>query len=143
MLMIYKYDHSGHKPEAWTMLSLQNCNGSLTVWGSVLLVQQRMNIISYLIALHIVPSGTDSQSCFGAQPSGSNSMIQSIIEALRSLTQPLLDCILYLTLTQYRHDPGTSPSSADQCILGTSIDPIYQPILVDLSPFHLPCTLHQ
>jgi len=72
MLMIYRYDHSGHKPEAWTMLSLQNCNGSLTVWGSVLLVQQRMNIISCLIALHIVPSGTDSQSCFGAQPSGFN-----------------------------------------------------------------------
>ncbi len=33
----------------------------------------------------------------------------------RSLTQPLLDCILYLT--QYLYDPGTLPSSANQCIL--------------------------
>ena len=31
--------------------------------------------------------------------------------ALRSLTQPLLDCILYLTQDFY--DPGTLPSSAD------------------------------
>ena len=38
--------------------------------------------------------------------------------ALRSLTQPLLDCILYLTLTQYPYDPGTLPSSANQCVLG-------------------------
>ncbi len=38
--------------------------------------------------------------------------------ALRSLTQPLVDCILYLTLTQYPYDPGTLPSSANQCILG-------------------------
>ncbi len=38
--------------------------------------------------------------------------------ALRSLTQPLLDCILYLTLTPYPYDPGTLPSSANQCILG-------------------------
>ncbi len=38
--------------------------------------------------------------------------------ASRSLTQPLLDCILYLTLTQYPYDPGTLPSSANQCILG-------------------------
>ncbi len=36
--------------------------------------------------------------------------------ALRSLTQPLLDCILYLT--QHPYDPGTLPGSADQCILG-------------------------
>ncbi len=35
---------------------------------SALLVQQRMNIILCLIALHIVPSGTDSQTYFGAQP---------------------------------------------------------------------------
>jgi len=41
--------------------------------------------------------------------------------ALRSLTQPLLDCILYLTLTQYPYDPGTLPSSANQFILGTCI----------------------
>ena len=38
--------------------------------------------------------------------------------ATRSLTQPLLDCILYLTLTQHRYDPGTLTSSANQCILG-------------------------
>ena len=40
--------------------------------------------------------------------------------ASRSLTQPLLGCIrmLYLTLTQYPYDPGTLPSSANQCILG-------------------------
>jgi len=36
--------------------------------------------------------------------------------ASRSLTQPLLDCMLYLT--QYPYDPGTLPSSANQCILG-------------------------
>ena len=36
--------------------------------------------------------------------------------ASRSLTQPLLDCMLYLT--QYLCDPGTLPSSANQCILG-------------------------
>ncbi len=36
--------------------------------------------------------------------------------AARSLTQPLLDCILYLT--QHPYDPGTLPSSANQCILG-------------------------
>jgi len=35
-----------------------------------------------------------------------------------SLTQPLLDCILYLQLTQYPYDPGTLPSSANQCIFG-------------------------
>ena len=35
---------------------------------SVLLVQQRMNIILCLIVWHIVPSGTDSQTYFGAQP---------------------------------------------------------------------------
>ena len=39
--------------------------------------------------------------------------------ASRSLTQTLLDCILYLTLTQYFYDPDTLPSSANQCILGT------------------------
>ncbi len=40
--------------------------------------------------------------------------------ASRSLTQPLLDCIriLYLTQTQYPYDPGTLPSSANQYILG-------------------------
>ena len=40
--------------------------------------------------------------------------------ASHSLTQPLLGCIhiLYLTLTQYPYDPGTLPSSANQCILG-------------------------
>ena len=38
--------------------------------------------------------------------------------ASRSLTQPLLGCILYPTLTQYPYDPGTLPSSANQCILG-------------------------
>ncbi len=38
--------------------------------------------------------------------------------ASRSLPQPLFDCILYLTLTQYPYDPGTLPGSADQCILG-------------------------
>jgi len=36
--------------------------------------------------------------------------------ASRSLTQPLLDCMLYLT--QYLYDPGILPSSANQCILG-------------------------
>jgi len=36
--------------------------------------------------------------------------------ASRSLTQPLLDCMLYLT--HYLYDPGTLPSSANQCILG-------------------------
>ncbi len=36
--------------------------------------------------------------------------------ASRSLTQPLLDCILYLT--QYLYDPGILPSSANQCMLG-------------------------
>ncbi len=41
--------------------------------------------------------------------------------ALRSLTQPLLDCILYLTLTQCPYDPGTLPSSANHCILGMCI----------------------
>ena len=35
---------------------------------SALLVQQRMNVILCLIALHIVPSGTDSQTYFGASP---------------------------------------------------------------------------
>ena len=35
---------------------------------SVILDQQRMNIILCLIAVHIVPSGTDSQTYFGAQP---------------------------------------------------------------------------
>ena len=34
---------------------------------SALPIQQRMNIILCLIALHIVPSGTDSQTYFGAQ----------------------------------------------------------------------------
>ncbi len=38
------------------------------------------------------------------------------VNASRSLTQPLLDCILYLT--QYLYDPGTLPSSANQCTLG-------------------------
>ena len=36
--------------------------------------------------------------------------------ALRSLIQPLLDCMLYLT--QYLYDPDILPSSANQCILG-------------------------
>ncbi len=36
--------------------------------------------------------------------------------ASRSLTQPLLDCMLYLT--QYLYDPGNLPSSANKCILG-------------------------
>ncbi len=35
---------------------------------SALLVQQRMNIILCLIALHMVPSGINSQTDFGAQP---------------------------------------------------------------------------
>ena len=38
--------------------------------------------------------------------------------ALRSLTQLLLDYILYLTLTHLPYDPGTLTSSANQCILG-------------------------
>ena len=38
--------------------------------------------------------------------------------ALRSLTQPLLDCTLYLTLIRYPYDPGTLASSANRCILG-------------------------
>ena len=42
--------------------------------------------------------------------------IASDFNASRSLTQPLLDCMLYLT--QYLYDPGTLPSSANQCILG-------------------------
>ena len=32
--------------------------------------------------------------------------------------EPLLDCILYLTLKQYPCDPGILPGSAGQCILG-------------------------
>jgi len=36
--------------------------------------------------------------------------------ASRSLTHSLLDCMLYPT--QYLYDPGTLPSSANQCILG-------------------------
>ncbi len=36
--------------------------------------------------------------------------------ASRSLIQPLLDCMLYLT--QYLYDPGILPSSANQCVLG-------------------------
>ena len=36
--------------------------------------------------------------------------------ASRRLTQTLLDCIL--NLTHYLFDPGTLPSSANQCILG-------------------------
>jgi hypothetical protein len=36
--------------------------------------------------------------------------------ASRSLTQPLLDCILYLT--QYLYDASTLPCCANQCILG-------------------------
>ncbi len=35
---------------------------------SALLIQQRMNIILCLISLYIVPSRTDSQTYFGAQP---------------------------------------------------------------------------
>ena len=35
-----------------------------------------------------------------------------------SLTQPLLDCILYLTLIRYPYDPGTLASSANRCVLG-------------------------
>ena len=34
-----------------------------------------------------------------------------------SLTQPVLDCIVYLTLTQYPYDPDNLLSSANQCIL--------------------------
>jgi len=44
------------------------CLGSNAIVFSALLVQQRMNIILCLIALHSVPSGTDSQTYFGAQP---------------------------------------------------------------------------
>ena len=41
---------------------------------------------------------------------------QMHLNASRSLTQPLLDCMLYLT--QYLYNPVTLPSSANQCILG-------------------------
>ena len=33
-------------------------------------------------------------------------------------TQPLLGCILYLTLIQYPYDPSTLPSSASRFIFG-------------------------
>ena len=42
--------------------------------------------------------------------------IQHSDKALRSLTQSLLDCILYQT--QYFYDPHSLPSSAALCILG-------------------------
>jgi len=50
--------------------------------------------------------------------SNASQCIPMHFSALRSLTQPLLDCRLYLTLTQYPYDSGTLPSSANQCILG-------------------------
>ena len=57
----------------------------------------------------------------------------SLRDAFQCIVQPnttLLDCILYLTLTQYPYDPGTLPSFANQCILGKCIliylDFIYQ-----------------
>jgi len=43
-------------------------------------------------------------------------MIPMHFNASRSLTQPLLDCILYLT--QHLYDRGNLPSSASQFILG-------------------------
>ncbi len=45
-------------------------------------------------------------------------MHSNAFSALRSQPQPLLDCILYLTLAQHPYDPGTLPSSANQCTLG-------------------------
>ncbi len=51
-----------------------------------------------------------------AQTARSIQMLLSVhIQLSRSLTQPLLECILYLT--QYLNDPGTLPSSANQCPL--------------------------
>ena len=44
------------------------CLGSNVIVFSALLVQLRMNIILCLIVRHIVPSGTDSHTYFGAQP---------------------------------------------------------------------------
>ena len=46
-------------------------------------------------------------------------MHSNAFSASRSLTQSLLECILYLTLTQYPYNPGTWPSSVNQCILGS------------------------
>ncbi len=40
---------------------------------------------------------------------------QMHVNASRSLMQPLLDCMLYLTQCVY--DPGTLPSSANQCMI--------------------------
>jgi len=53
--------------------------------------------------------------------------------ASHSLTQPLLDCMLYLT--QYLYDPGTLPTSANQCILGN----VY--LRSNLSREQWPCTI--
>ena len=47
--------------------------------------------------------------------------------ASRSLTQPLLDCILYLTLIRYPYDPGTLASSAKSVYPWESVSEI-QPI---------------
>ena len=38
--------------------------------------------------------------------------------ASRSLTQPLLDCILYRTQIRYPYDPGALAGCATRCILG-------------------------
>ncbi len=43
------------------------CLGSNIIVFSALLVQQRISMILCLIVRHIVPSGTDSQTYFGAQ----------------------------------------------------------------------------
>jgi hypothetical protein len=52
------------------MLLLQSCDGSLTVWGSYVSgsTEDEHAFTVCVIALHIVPSGTDSQLYFGAQP---------------------------------------------------------------------------
>ena len=98
MLMIYRYERSGHKPEAWTMLSLQNCNGSLTVWGSC------------------ASGSAEDEHHF------------------------LFDCPAYCAIRNRFTIIIWGPASA----LSSGFN-FHDPKVIssDLSPFHLPCTLHQ
>jgi len=57
---------------------------------SALLVQQRMNIILCLIALHIMLSGTGSQTYFGVQPL--HCLLFSILHDPKVIARFLREC---------------------------------------------------
>ncbi len=63
------------------MLLLQSCGGSLTVRGSCVSgsAEDKHRFTVCVIALHIVPSGTDSQLQLGAQPLSSSFDLQDVM----------------------------------------------------------------